>query len=122
MFSAFSKFLKRKKPLRLIILGLDRAGKSTFLKRLQLSEFVQTDRTMGADFEKVKVEGLNLNIWDLGGQESFRRFIWPKLLNEEGKFDALLFVVDSSDDMFDTLLLASVVASGCTTVNCNGSC
>ncbi|CEG44697.1 arl1-family small gtpase [Plasmopara halstedii] len=62
------------KEVRILILGLDNAGKTTILYRLQADEIEQT-------------------VWDLGGQTSIRpywRCYYPNT-------DAIIYVVDSAD-------------------------
>ena len=95
IFTKLFNFLSPEKtPLRLYILGLDMAGKSTFVNYLKLGEFTSPLQTMGINVEKIKQNGLDLNIIDLGGQDSFRTVLWPKVL--ETGADAILFVVDAT--------------------------
>lgn len=70
------------------------AGKSTFVNYIKLGEFTNPLQTMGINVEKVNKNGLDLNVIDLGGQESFRTVLWPKIL--ETGADAILFVVDAT--------------------------
>ncbi|OLS25934.1 MAG: GTPase Der [Candidatus Heimdallarchaeota archaeon LC_3] len=70
------------------------AGKSTFVNYLKLGEFTSPLQTMGINVEKVKKDGLDLNVIDLGGQKSFRMVLWPKIL--ETGADAILFVIDAT--------------------------
>ncbi|KAJ8299625.1 hypothetical protein KUTeg_023685 [Tegillarca granosa] len=61
---------------RILILGLDGAGKTTILYRLQVGEVVTT-----------------IPIWDLGGQTSIRPY-WRCYFSNT---DAIIYVVDSMD-------------------------
>lgn len=88
-------FGKTAKPLKIIILGLDQAGKTSFLNYLRLQEFTNPVRTMGLNMEEVKVDGLKLDVLDLGGQNQFRTTLWPKIL--ETGTDVVMYIVDSSD-------------------------
>jgi len=45
--------------------------------------------------ETIRIEKLEINIWDMGGQDDFR-VLWPEV-NE--KSDGVVFVVDKSDVM-----------------------
>ena len=95
MLQRFFSIFRRGKPVRLFLLGLQNAGKTTFLHRLVNDEFINPYRTMGLDVEEVKVEGLHLTVWDVGGQKTFRKTIWDKLLDLVP--DVILYVIDSAD-------------------------
>ena len=86
-------FKSKSKQVNLTICGLDKAGKTTFVNYLIHGEFRETTPTMGVKRESITFPQIDLNIFDLGGQEDFRP-IWTEM-NE--KSDALIYVVDSSD-------------------------
>lgn len=86
-------FRKKAKPVTVTICGLDKAGKTAIINYLIHGEFKKTIPTMGVNREVINLPKLQLNIFDLGGQEDFRP-IW-KEINE--KTDALIYVVDSID-------------------------
>ncbi|XP_069504720.1 ADP-ribosylation factor-like protein 4A [Ambystoma mexicanum] len=82
----------------IVILGLDCAGKSTVLYRLQFNEFVNTVPTKGFNAEKIKVrlgksKGVTFHFWDVGGQEKLRP-LWKSYTRCT---DGIVFVVDSVD-------------------------
>lgn len=54
---------------KIVIVGLQAAGKTTTLYRLRLGESVSTQPTMGSNVEELVRGGLRLECWDLGGQE-----------------------------------------------------
>lgn len=58
--------------MRILILGLDGAGKTTILYRLQVGEVVTTIPTIGFNVEQVQYKNLKFQVWDLGGQTSIR--------------------------------------------------
>mmetsp|Transcript_102558 Transcript_102558/g.142957 ORF Transcript_102558/g.142957 Transcript_102558/m.142957 type:complete len:181 (+) Transcript_102558:92-634(+) len=92
----FSKVWTRmigSKEMRILMLGLDAAGKTTILYRLKLSEVVTTIPTVGFNVETVEYRNINLTIWDVGGQDKIRR-LWRHYYQGT---DGLIFVVDSSD-------------------------
>lgn len=66
--------------MRILILGLDGAGKTTILYRLQVGEVVTTIPTIGFNVEQVTYKNLKFQVWDLGGQTSIRFVIVPFLL------------------------------------------
>ncbi|XP_066912465.1 ADP-ribosylation factor-like protein 1 [Clytia hemisphaerica] len=81
------------KELRVLILGLDGAGKTTILYRLQVGEVVTTIPTIGFNVESVTYKNLNFQVWDLGGQTSIRPYWRCYYANT----DAIIYVVDSQD-------------------------
>lgn len=60
------------REMRILILGLDGAGKTTILYRLQVGEVVTTIPTIGFNVEQVQYKNLTFQVWDLGGQTSIR--------------------------------------------------
>lgn len=91
--SIFLKLWNTQKEIRILILGLDGAGKTTILYRLQMGEVVTTKPTIGFNVETLKYKNLTLNIWDLGGQTSIRPY-WRCYYTNTA---AVIFVVDSTD-------------------------
>lgn len=65
-------------PVRILMLGLDSAGKTTILYRLQLGEVISTIPSaciltaIGFNVETVEYKNIQLQVWDLGGQSSIR--------------------------------------------------
>ncbi|KAI9763484.1 MAG: Arf GTPase arl1 [Geoglossum simile] len=100
-----SGLLWTKKEIRILILGLDNAGKTTLLYRLKkiqlwltyvgikIGEVVTTIPTIGFNVESVTYKNLNFNVWDLGGQTSIRPYWRCYYANTA----AVIFVVDSTD-------------------------
>jgi len=83
-----------KQQLELSIVGLQNAGKTTFVNVLATSEFDEdTIPTIGFNFRQLKKGGVDLRLWDLGGQPKFRES-WEKYCRN---VDCIVFVVDSAD-------------------------
>ncbi|KAK7191488.1 ADP-ribosylation factor 1 [Paraphaeosphaeria sporulosa] len=99
--SKFSALIWSKKEIRILILGLDNAGKTTLLYRLKIGEVVTTIPTIGFNVESVTYKNLNFNVWDLGGQTSIRPYWRCYYANTA----AVIFVIDSTD--IDRLSTAS---------------
>ncbi|KAJ8610477.1 hypothetical protein CTAYLR_007766 [Chrysophaeum taylorii] len=78
---------------RMVMVGLDNAGKTTILYKLKLAQSVSTIPTIGFNVESVQYRNLDLTVWDIGGQDKIRR-LWRHYL--EG-VNAVVFVVDSHD-------------------------
>ena len=74
IFSKIFASLFGSKEYRLLILGLDNAGKTTILYQMQLGEAKITVPTLEFNVETVKYENLNFKMWDLGGQSEFRPY------------------------------------------------
>jgi small GTP-binding protein len=81
------------KQRRIIMLGLDAAGKTTILYKLNMGDTVQTVPTIGFNVECVKYKNIEFSCWDVGGQKKIRQ-LWHHYF--EGT-DAVIFVVDSND-------------------------
>ncbi|GCB60530.1 ADP-ribosylation factor-like protein 14 [Scyliorhinus torazame] len=83
------------KQARILMLGLDAAGKSTLLYKLKFgnTEFL-TASTVGFNVEMLESsKRVALTVWDVGGQHQMRQF-WPYYFQDT---DGLVFVVDSAD-------------------------
>mmetsp|Transcript_1744 Transcript_1744/g.1191 ORF Transcript_1744/g.1191 Transcript_1744/m.1191 type:complete len:128 (-) Transcript_1744:292-675(-) len=81
------------KEMRILMLGLDAAGKTTILYKLNMGEVVHTIPTVGFNVETVNYKNINFNVWDIGGQTKLRT-LWRHYYTGS---QALIFVVDSID-------------------------
>ena len=82
-----------KREMRILMLGLDAAGKTTILYQLKLGELVTTIPTIGFNVEAVEYKKINFTVWDVGGQYKIRLLWRHYYQNTQG----LIFVVDSDD-------------------------
>ena len=82
-----------KKEMRILMLGLDAAGKTTILYKLKLGEVVSSVPTIGFNVETVEYKNIKFTVWDVGGQDKIRLLWRHYYQNTQG----LIFVVDSSD-------------------------
>ncbi|KAL8176097.1 UNVERIFIED_CONTAM: hypothetical protein K2H54_021551 [Gekko kuhli] len=79
---------------RILLLGLDAAGKTTLLYRLKLNETTMTIPTVGFNVETIQpINNVTFTMWDLGGQDRIRA-LWRYY---HANTDGLVFVVDSVD-------------------------
>ncbi|XP_058208057.1 uncharacterized protein LOC131321057 [Rhododendron vialii] len=102
MFSLFYglwKYIFSKTEFHVLILGIDKAGKTTLLEKLKAHysnlEGLPPDRivpTVGLNIGRVEVLNSKLVFWDLGGQLGLRS-IWEKYYEEA---HAVVFVVDAA--------------------------
>ena len=95
IFTSLFRSIFGTKEVRILILGLDNAGKTTILYRLQndSDEPIETIPTIGFNVEVLQYKNIKFQVWDLGGQTSIRpywRCYYPNT-------DAIIFVVDSCD-------------------------
>ncbi|GJY54520.1 ADP-ribosylation factor 2 isoform X1 [Tanacetum coccineum] len=98
LFSA----LFAKREMRILMVGLDAAGKTTILYKLKIGEIVTTVPTivlrvfqskLNNSFESVEYKNISFTVWDIGGQDKLRpswRFYFQ---NTEG----IIFAVDRND-------------------------
>jgi len=105
-----SKFIAKAaeyKPVegkKVVIAGLDNAGKTALLKTIRkevgfsFSELTGLRPTKGASRDELYLEDQELHILELGGQEEFRKFY----IEQPDRFfigtDIILFLVDIQDD------------------------
>ena len=78
-----------KKEARIVMVGLDAAGKTTVLYKLKLNDVP----TIGFNVERIEYKNLKMTIWDIGGQDRLRPLWRHYYENTNG----VIFVVDSSD-------------------------
>ncbi|CAE6434391.1 hypothetical protein ACGC1H_001397 [Rhizoctonia solani] len=83
----------KEKDVRILMVGLDSAGKTTILYRLQIGEVVSTIPTIGFNVESVTYKNIKFQVWDLGGQSSIRPYWRCYYANTH----AIIYVIDASD-------------------------
>ena len=95
VFATLFKGLFGKKEMRILMVGLDAAGKTTILYKLKLGEIVTTIPTIGKiqarkktranttwnsdvnpflgfNVETVEYKNISFTVWDVGGQDKIR--------------------------------------------------
>uniref|UniRef100_A0A7R9VAN9 ADP-ribosylation factor n=1 Tax=Chlamydomonas euryale TaxID=1486919 RepID=A0A7R9VAN9_9CHLO len=90
---ALSRMWGLKREVRIVMVGLDAAGKTTILYKLKLGENVTTIPTIGFNVESVEYKNVSFTVWDVGGQDKIRRLWRHYFENTQG----IIFVVDSND-------------------------
>jgi len=88
----FARLLS-KQEMRILMVGLDAAGKTTILYKFKLGEIVTTIPTIGFNVETVEYKNISFTVWDVGGQDKIRPLWRHYFQNTQG----LIFVVDSND-------------------------
>ncbi|KAJ9450335.1 ADP-ribosylation factor-like protein 1 [Diplonema papillatum] len=122
---------------RVLILGLDFAGKTTFLNRLKHGKVVESSPTVGFNLETLQYKSVTFQVWDMGGQTHLRPMwrcyyddtqavIWVldavdttrlgvsrqelyMLLAEEELKDAVLLILANKSDLACSMSVADVV-------------
>ncbi|XP_026573463.1 ADP-ribosylation factor-like protein 2 [Pseudonaja textilis] len=93
LLSILKKMRQKERELRLLMLGLDNAGKTTILKKFNGDEIDTISPTLGFNIKTLEHRGFKLNMWDVGGQKSLRSY-WRNYFEST---DGLIWVVDSAD-------------------------
>jgi len=79
--------------MRLLMLGLDDAGKTSILKSLNGEDLSLISPTLGFNIKTLTFPPhYKLNIWDVGGQQTIRSY-WRNYYEQT---DGLIFVIDSA--------------------------
>nr|XP_020488287.1 ADP-ribosylation factor-like protein 5C [Labrus bergylta] len=78
---------------KVVVVGLDNAGKTTILYQFLTKEAVHTSPTIGSNVEEIIVSNTHFLVWDIGGQDSLRASWYSYYFNTE----IVILVVDSTD-------------------------
>ena len=81
------------RKMEIVLLGLENSGKTTMLNQLSLGQALPSAPTIGLNIKQVKKDGINMKVWDIGGQVQFRRE-WGKYTKGS---DVILFMLDASN-------------------------
>ena len=92
-FSKLWNNLLSKKEIRILMVGLDAAGKTTILHQLGKKGEVKTLPTIGFNVESLDYKNFNFIVFDIGGADKMRLLFRHYYQNTKG----LIFVVDSHD-------------------------
>ncbi|KAF8211658.1 ADP-ribosylation factor family-domain-containing protein [Mycena galopus ATCC 62051] len=95
LLTIIRKNRQKEKEMRILFLGLDNAGKTTILKKLNGEDILSVSPTLGFNIKTFAHGNYTLNIWDVGGQRTLRPY-WRNYFEQT---DALVWVVDSGDRM-----------------------
>eukprot|EP01080_Neovahlkampfia_damariscottae_P012908 gene12908-7420_t len=82
------------KEAKILLVGLDNAGKTCILYKLQINENVVTIPTIGFNVERIQYKNIDFTMWDVGGQDRIRQ-LWGHYYQNT---NAVIFVVDSNDN------------------------
>ena len=91
--SVFAQVKRKEREIRVLVVGLDNAGKTTVVKKINGEDISKISPTLGFNISSLHLNAYRLNVWDVGGQKTLRTF-WRNYFE---KTDALVWVVDSTD-------------------------
>ncbi|WZN62022.1 ADP-ribosylation factor-like GTPase [Chloropicon roscoffensis] len=93
LLSLLRKLKRTEGEARILVLGLDNAGKTTVLKKLSDDDISTITPTQGFNIKSLNHDGFKLNVWDIGGQKAIRPY-WRNYFEQT---DAMVYVIDSAD-------------------------
>ena len=92
-FSNLWKNFLGSRDVRILMVGLDAAGKTTIMYKIKMNETVKTIPTVGFNVETMEYKRLKITMWDVGGQDKIR-VLWKHYY---ANTDCLIYVIDSCD-------------------------
>ncbi|ORZ02199.1 ADP-ribosylation factor family-domain-containing protein [Syncephalastrum racemosum] len=93
VFSSLWQRLFSKAEVKIIIVGLDNAGKTTILYKLLMNQIVITTPTIGSNVEEYVYKNIRFVMWDIAGQETLR----PSWKTYYVDTQTVIMVIDSTD-------------------------
>eukprot|EP00043_Microstomoeca_roanoka_P003687 m.45236 g.45236 ORF g.45236 m.45236 type:complete len:108 (+) comp12165_c0_seq1:38-361(+) len=88
LLTIIKKLKMKEKTIRILILGLDNAGKTTILRKFNGDDISSIMPTLGFNIKSLEHDGYTLDFWDVGGQKSLRSY-WRNYFE---KTDGLIWV------------------------------
>ena len=71
----WDKLFKTGRNVKMCMVGLDAAGKTTVLYRMKIGETIKTIPTIGFNVEEFEYKKLKITLWEIGGQDKIR-ILW----------------------------------------------
>ena len=97
--AGFYQMYTQKPTYKVLIVGIDNAGKTTLLEQIKKMEGQKSTKldkippTIGLNIAKITKRQGEFLFWDVGGQRSLRK-IWTKYFAE---CHGVVFIIDGSD-------------------------
>ena len=104
VFVNLFKNLFGKRDMRILMVGLDAAGKTTILYKLKLGEIVTTIPTIGFNVETVEYKNISFTVWDVGGQDKIRP-LWRHYFQNTQGLETMSTVCRFNGHLFSILRL-----------------
>ena len=86
LLTILKKVRQKEKEVRVLVLGLDNAGKTTVLKKFNGEDISTISPTLGFSIKTLEYKGFKLNVWDIGGQQTIRSY-WRNYFEQVGGRD-----------------------------------
>lgn len=97
-----NKVLKENRMKKLLIMGLDKSGKTSVFLSLKgirnLMSFYSINPTRGIKRERISVFGSEFHVWDFGGQEQFRKDYITNFNENIIGTNKIIFIIDIQDE------------------------
>eukprot|EP00897_Mesotaenium_endlicherianum_P005497 jgi/Mesen1/4976/ME000248S04264 len=93
LLTIIRKMKQKEREMRILMVGLDNAGKTTIVKQINGEDTSTISPTLGFNIQTMQFKDYQLNIWDVGGQKTLR----PYWRNYFERTDGLIWVIDSAD-------------------------
>mmetsp|Transcript_36590 Transcript_36590/g.90059 ORF Transcript_36590/g.90059 Transcript_36590/m.90059 type:complete len:185 (+) Transcript_36590:199-753(+) len=93
LLSILKKVRQKEREMRILMVGLDNAGKTTVVKKFNGEDIDEISPTLGFNIKTMDYRGYKLNVWDVGGQKTLRSY-WRNYFEAT---DGMIWVVDSAD-------------------------
>ncbi|CAZ82403.1 unnamed protein product [Tuber melanosporum] len=94
MLAILRKSRLKDQEMRVLMLGLDNAGKTTIVKHVMGEDVRTVSPTLGFIIKTIDYKGyVQSGMWDVGGQKTLRSY-WRNYFE---KTDSLIWVVDATD-------------------------
>ncbi|KAL7676080.1 hypothetical protein ACOME3_002336 [Neoechinorhynchus agilis] len=90
LLTVLRKRLHKSKVIRIVMLGLDNAGKTTILHKMFNEDVDSIAPSFNLDIRTKTLGDIIMNIWDVGGQASIRQY-WDTYFE---RTHVVIFVVD----------------------------
>ncbi|XP_054614847.1 putative ADP-ribosylation factor-like protein 5C isoform X2 [Dunckerocampus dactyliophorus] len=100
---------------KVIIVGLDNAGKTTILYQFLTKEAVHTSPTVGSNVEQITVRNTHFLVWDIGGQTSLRTSWYSYYCNTEDLQNAAILILANKQDVKGSMTAGEI--SRCLTLD-----
>eukprot|EP01047_Picozoa_sp_COSAG01_P043054 COSAG01_NODE_3800_length_5685_cov_4.802542_9_plen_146_part_00 len=72
LHTILKKLKLKEREMKLLVVGLDNAGKTTIVKKFNGEDIETISPTLGFQINTMEYKGYKLNIWDVGGQKTIR--------------------------------------------------
>eukprot|EP01080_Neovahlkampfia_damariscottae_P004675 gene4675-8247_t len=93
LFQTWYKYWFQFPECKILMIGLDAAGKTTILYKMALGENVTTVPTIGFNVETVTVKNVKITMWDVGGRDKIRQLT----KHYYAETNVVVIVVDSNE-------------------------